>query len=151
MSEKQLQQLPSVSKVLLEIRESIALHDNYIKEVIKSELRGYRRKAKAGKLDINRSEITSAILDKLNSLDQSSITNIINGTGVVLHTGFGRAPISKKVISTVAKKLEGYINLEFDLSAGKRGDRQNHITEMLNGICGSESSLIVNNLSLIHI
>ena len=145
MSEKQLQQLPSVSKVLLEIRESIALHDNYIKEVIKSELKGYRRKAKAGKLDINRSEITSAILDELNSLDQSSITNIINGTGVVLHTGFGRAPISKKVISTVAKKLEGYINLEFDLSAGKRGDRQNHITEMLNGICGSESSLIVNN------
>jgi len=145
MSEKQLQQLPSVSKVLLEIRESIALHDNYIKEVIKSELRDYRRKAKAGKLDINRSEITSAILDELNSLDQSSITNIINGTGVVLHTGFGRAPISKKVISTVAKKLEGYINLEFDLSAGKRGDRQNHITEMLNGICGSESSLIVNN------
>jgi len=145
MSEKQLQQLPSVSKVLLEIRESIALHDNYIKEVIKSELRGYRRKAKAGKLDINRSEITSAILNELNSLDQSSITNIINGTGVVLHTGFGRAPISKKVISTVAKKLEGYINLEFDLSAGKRGDRQNHITEMLNGICGSESSLIVNN------
>ncbi len=145
MSEKQLQQLPSVSKVLLEIRESIALHDNYIKEVIKSELRGYRRKAKAGKLDINRSEITSSILDKLNSLDQSSITNIINGTGVVLHTGFGRAPISKKVILTVARKLEGYINLEFDLSAGKRGDRQNHITEMLNGICGSESSLIVNN------
>ena len=145
MSEKQLQQLPSVSKVLLKIRGFISLHDNYIKEVIKSELRGYRRKAKAGKLDINRSEITSAILDKLNSLDQSSITNIINGTGVVLHTGFGRAPISKKVISTVAKKLEGYINLEFDLSAGKRGDRQNHITEMLNGICGSESSLIVNN------
>ncbi|SVA85616.1 uncharacterized protein METZ01_LOCUS138470 [marine metagenome] len=145
MSEKQLQQLPSVSKVLLEIRESIALHDNYIKEVIKSELRGYRRKAKAGKLDINRSEITSAILDELNSLDQSSITNIINGTGVVLHTGFGRAPISKKVISTVAKKLEGYINLEFDLSMGKRSDRQNHIAKMLNAICGSESSLIVNN------
>ena len=64
---------------------------------------------------------------------------------MVLHTGFGRAPISKKIISTVAKKLEGYINLEFDLSAGKRGDRQNHITEMLNGIWGSESSMIVNN------
>ena len=104
MSEKQLQRLPSVSKVLLEVRESIALHDKYIKEVIKSELRGYRRKAKAGKLDIKRNEITAAILDELDSLDQSSIKNIINGTGVVLHTGFGRAPISKKVISTVAKK-----------------------------------------------
>ena len=145
MSEKQLQQLPSVSEVLLEANKSITLHDNYLKEVIKTKLSGYRRMAKAGKLDIKRSAITSAILDEVESLNESSITNIINGTGVVLHTGFGRAPISKKVISTVAKKLEGYINLEFDLSMGKRGDRQNHIAKMLNAICGSESSLIVNN------
>jgi len=145
MSKKQLRQLPSVSEVLLDINKSIALHDRYIREVIKSELRGYRRTAKAGKLDVKRSAITAAILDELDSLNQSSIKNIINGTGVVLHTGFGRAPISKKVISTVAKKLEGYINLEFDLSTGKRGDRQNHIAKMLNAICGSESSLIVNN------
>ena len=145
MSKKQLRQLPSVSEVLLDVNKSIALHDRYIREVIKSELRGYRRTAKAGKLDIKRSAVTAAILDELDSLNQSSIKNIINGTGVVLHTGFGRAPISKKVISTVAKKLEGYINLEFDLSTGKRGDRQNHIAKMLNAICGSESSLIVNN------
>ena len=135
MSEKLLQQLPSVSEVLLEVGQSITLHDNYIKEVIKTELRAYRRTAKAGKLDINRSAITAAILDELDSLNQSSITNIINGTGVVLHTGFGRAPISKKVISTVAKKL----------STGKRGDRQNHNAKMLNAICGSESNLVVNN------
>ena len=145
MSKKQLRQLPSVSEVLHKINKSIALHDRYIMEIIKSELKGYRRTAKAGKLDIKRIAITAAILDELDSLNQSSIKNIINGTGVVLHTGFGRAPISKKVISTIAKKLEGYINLEFDLSMGKRGDRQNHIAKMLNAICGSESSLIVNN------
>ena len=145
MSKKQLRQLPSVSEVLLEVNQSITIHNNYIKQVIKTELRGYRRTAKAGKLDIKRSAITAAILDELDTLNQSSIKNIINGTGVVLHTGFGRAPISKKVISTVAKKLEGYINLEFDLSTGKRGDRQNHIAKMLNAICGAESSLIVNN------
>jgi L-seryl-tRNA(Ser) seleniumtransferase len=104
MSEKQLQQLPSVSEVLLEVNKSITLHDNYLKEVIKTELSGYRRMAKAGKLDIKRRAVTAAILDELDSLNQSSIKNIINGTGVVLHTGFGRAPISKKVISTVAKK-----------------------------------------------
>ena len=145
MSKKQLRQLPSVSEVLLKINKSIALHERYIREIIKLELRGYRRTAKAGKLDIKRSAITAAILDELDSLNQSSIKNIINGTGVVLHTGFGRAPISKKVISTIAKKLEGYVNLEFDLSMGKRGDRQNHIAKMLNAICGSESSMIVNN------
>jgi len=145
MSKKQLKQLPSVSEVLLEVDQSITLHNNYIKEVINTELRVYRRMAKAGKLDIKRSAITAKILDELDSLNQSSITNIINGTGVVLHTGFGRAPISKKIISTVAKKLEGYINLEFDLLTGKRGDRQNHFTKMLNAICGSESNLVVNN------
>ena len=145
MSKKQLRQLPSVSEVLHKINKSIALHDRYIMEIIKSELRGYRRTAKAGKLDIKRIAITAAILDELDSLNQSSIKNIINGTGVVLHTGFGRAPISKKVISTIAKKLEGYINLEFDLSTGNRDDRQNHIAKMLNAICGAESSLIVNN------
>ncbi|MFL3044470.1 MAG: L-seryl-tRNA(Sec) selenium transferase [Candidatus Neomarinimicrobiota bacterium] len=145
MSKKQLRQLPSVSEVLLKINKSIALHDRYIMEIIKSELRGYRRTAKAGKLDIKRIAITAAILDELDSLNQSSIKNIINGTGVVLHTGFGRAPISKKVISTIAKKLEGYINLEFDLSTGNRDDRQNHIAIMLNAICGAESSLMVNN------
>ena len=145
MSKKQLRQLPSISEVLLYINKSITLHERYIREIIKLELRGYRRTAKAGKLDIKRSAITAAILDELGSLNQSSIKNIINGTGVVLHTGFGRAPISKKVISTIAKKLEGYINLEFDLSMGKRGDRHNHIAKMINAICGSESSLIVNN------
>ena len=145
MSKKQLRQLPSVSEVLLKINKSIALHERYIMEIIKSELRGYRRTAKAGKLDIKRIAITAAILDELDSLNQSSIKNIINGTGVVLHTGFGRAPISKKVISTIAKKLEGYINLEFDLSTGNRDDRQNHIAIMLNAICGAESSLMVNN------
>ena len=145
MSKKQLRQLPSISEVLLYINKSITLHERYIREIIKLELRGYRRTAKAGKLDIKRSAITAAILDELDSLNQSSIKNIINGTGVVLHTGFGRAPISKKVISTIAKKLEGYINLEFDLSTGNRDDRQNHIAIMLNAICGAESSLMVNN------
>ena len=43
------------------------------------------------------------------------------------------------------RKLEGYINLEFDLSTGNRDDRQNHIAIMLNAICGAESSLMVNN------
>ena len=145
MSKKQLRQLPSVSEVLLDINKSITLHERYIKDIIISELRSYRRTAKAGKLDIKRSEIIATILDEIDSFNQSSIKNIINGTGVVLHTGFGRAPISKKVISTVIKKLAGYINLEFDLSTGKRGDRQNHVTKMLNAICGSESSLMVNN------
>jgi L-seryl-tRNA(Ser) seleniumtransferase len=145
MSKNQLQQLPSVSEVLLEVNMDTNMHINYITIIIKSEICRYRADAKAGKLKLERKEIVDEILIEIDRLAKPSMKNIINGTGVVLHTGFGRAPMSKKVIANAAKKLEGYVNLEFDLDSGKRGERQNHINEMLSAICGSEKSLIVNN------
>ena len=145
MSNDQLQQLPSVSKVLLEVKSDTQLHVNYITAIIQGEIGRYRQEAKAGQLKLKRSEIVQSILDKIESCAQPSMKNIINGTGVVLHTGFGRAPLSKKVIANAAKKLEGYVNLEFDLDSGKRGERQDHINEMVSAMCGSEKSLIVNN------
>ena len=145
MSNDQLQQLPSVSEVLLEVKSDTQLHVNYITAIIQGEIRRYRQEAKAGQLKLKRSEIVQSILDKIESCAQPSMKNIINGTGVVLHTGFGRAPLSKKVIANAAKKLEGYVNLEFDLDSGKRGERQDHINDMLSTMFGSEKSLIVNN------
>ena len=145
MSNDQLQQLPSVSEVLLEVKSDTQLHVNYITAIIQGEIRRYRQEAKAGQLKLKRKEIVQSILDKIESCAQPSMKNIINGTGVVLHTGFGRAPLSKKVIANAAKKLEGYVNLEFDLDSGKRGERQDHINEMVSAMCGSEKSLIVNN------
>ena len=145
MSNDQLQQLPSVSEVLLEVKSDTQLHVNYITAIIQGEIGRYRQEAKAGQLKLKRSEIVQSILDKIESCAQPSMKNIINGTGVVLHTGFGRAPLSKKVIANAAKKLEGYVNLEFDLDSGKRGERQDHINDMLSTMIGSEKSLIVNN------
>ena len=145
MSNDQLQQLPSVSEVLLEVKSDTQLHVNYITAIIQGEIGRYRQEAKAGQLKLKRSEIVQSILDKIESCAQPSMKNIINGTGVVLHTGFGRAPLSKKVIANAAKKLEGYVNLEFDLDSGKRGERQDHINDMLSTMFGSEKSLIVNN------
>ena len=145
MSQNQLKQLPSVSEVLLEVNKDTKLHYNYITKIVTTEISQFRADAKAGKLKINRKEIVDSILGEIDRLTEPSMKNIINGTGVVLHTGFGRAPISKKVISNATKKLEGYVNLEFDLNSGKRGERQDHINNLLSAICGSESSLMVNN------
>ena len=74
-----------------------------------------------------------------------SLVNLINGTGIVLHTGFGRAPFRSQTLKDIAERMEGYVNLEFDLDSGKRGDRQLHLQKHLSSICGSESSLCVNN------
>ncbi|MFQ6676715.1 MAG: L-seryl-tRNA(Sec) selenium transferase [Fidelibacterota bacterium] len=145
MSKNQLQQLPSVSEVLLEVNQNTRLHINYITVIIKSEIKRFRGQAKEGKLNLHRSDIVNEILDEINRLAKPSLRNIINGTGVVLHTGFGRAPVSRKIISHVAKRMEGYVNLEFDLASGKRGERQDHISHIISGICGTESCVIVNN------
>ena len=71
--------------------------------------------------------------------------NIINGTGIVLHTGFGRAPFNGKRLKDLGDRLDGYVNLEFDLKKGIRGDRQSHIVGQISSICDSESGMIVNN------
>ena len=63
----------------------------------------------------------------------------------MLHTGFGRAPFDGKHLKKVADKLDGYVNLEFDVINNTRGDRQSHIDQHIASICGSESSFIVNN------
>lgn len=145
MINKQLKELPSVSQVIHEINDSITLYNRYLKDIINSEIKLYRKLAQANELNYTRREIIKRIIQEVERLDQSSIKNIINGTGIVLHTGFGRAPISKKIIQRVATKLHGYINLEFDLLEGKRGYRQNHLSRMSNAIFGSQSSLLVNN------
>jgi L-seryl-tRNA(Ser) seleniumtransferase len=62
-----------------------------------------------------------------------------------LHTNFGRAPISKKVLQIVTKKLSGYVNLEVDLETGKRGDRLNHLSDILAAITNTDGGIIVNN------
>ena len=74
-----------------------------------------------------------------------SLKNIINGTGIVLHTGFGRSPFSGEIIRKISHRLDGYVNLEFNLINGKRGDRQDHLRSHLSSICNSESSMVVNN------
>lgn len=94
---------------------------------------------------MNRDEIVGVILEKIYSFSLPSMKNLINGTGVVLHTGFGRAPQSGRLLKKVAQRLEGYVNLEFDLDSGKRGERQDHVSFMLNTLSGTESSLVVNN------
>ena len=91
------------------------------------------------------SELLSNITEMVIKDSSRSLVNIINGTGIVLHTGFGRAPFDSKLLKSIAKRLDGYVNLEFDLDSGKRGDRQSHVRDHLSSICGSESSLCVNN------
>ncbi len=70
---------------------------------------------------------------------------MINGTGVIIHTNFGRAPLSKEVLSRLARELSGYCNLEYFIPEKKRGRRGGYAERLLCGLTGAEDALIVNN------
>ena len=145
MKNKDLLNLPSVSEIM-QLAQKESYHNNrYIKFLIKQELHDYRMIARKGKLKLDRSAIIEDILSKLSLLSDSSIKPVINATGIVLHTGLGRAPISKKIINKVVKRLSGYVNLELNLDNGKRGQRQNHTSKLIASITGAEDAIIVNN------
>jgi L-seryl-tRNA(Ser) seleniumtransferase len=70
---------------------------------------------------------------------------VFNCTGVILHTGLGRAPLSVEARRTLSDAVGGYTNLEFNLNTGKRGQRNDHVEKMLSALTGAEAAVVVNN------
>ncbi|HEY0866649.1 MAG TPA: L-seryl-tRNA(Sec) selenium transferase, partial [Fimbriimonas sp.] len=67
---------------------------------------------------------------------------LINMSGVVCHTGLGRARLAEEAVRSIN---HGYTALEFDLETGRRGDRQEHVRGLLRDLTGAEDALVVNN------
>jgi len=145
MSNKLYKEIPSVQEILQELGNDLQVHQNYIVKIIRDELIKYRNLAKNNKLKSSRQEIKTSIINSVKLLSNSSIQNVINGTGIVLHTNFGRAPIGETILQNVTKKLSGYVNLEVDLETGKRDDRLNHLSDLLAAIANTDGGIIVNN------
>ena len=70
---------------------------------------------------------------------------VINGTGVVLHTNLGRAPLGEEAARAVYEAARGYSNLEYDLSARRRGRRGAAVESLLCALTGAAAALVVNN------
>jgi L-seryl-tRNA(Ser) seleniumtransferase len=70
---------------------------------------------------------------------------VLNGTGVVIHTNLGRAPLANSAAEAVNALARGYTNLELDLHTGQRDSRYTHLTSLLCEITGAEDAIAVNN------
>jgi L-seryl-tRNA(Ser) seleniumtransferase len=73
------------------------------------------------------------------------ISEVINASGVVLHTGLGRAPLPEQAARAAAVAARGYSDLEVDRESGARGRRTARAEALIQALTGAESSLVVNN------
>src|SRR5438067_6460669 len=81
----------------------------------------------------------------LERLRASRLEPVINGTGIVIHTNFGRAPLASEAIRALTEIGSGYSNLEYDLATSDRGHRGAYIENALALLCKAEAATVVNN------
>lgn len=153
MDKKSLyRRIPKVDILLADERIG-ALIEKYGRETVMDairvkteELRAYigtcKEEAKAEKeIDLLIPHIKKAVED----LHTPNMKKVINGTGTVLHTNLGRAPIAPEHMKKAMELMTGYCNLEYNLEEGKRGERYSHFEELLCRLTGAEAAMAVNN------
>ncbi len=85
------------------------------------------------------------VAERLDLIRTGSLKRVINGTGIIIHTNLGRAPLAPEAISLINEVARGYSNLEYILTEGRRGDRTDHIREHLLRLTGATDAFVVNN------
>lgn len=77
--------------------------------------------------------------------DNSTLRKVINVTGTVIHTNFGRSIMSEEAIQKVVMACCNYVNVEYDLDSGSRGHRDELTEGLIKELTGCEASTVVNN------
>ncbi|HEX9705543.1 MAG TPA: L-seryl-tRNA(Sec) selenium transferase [Gemmatimonadales bacterium] len=136
--------LPSVD-ALLAMGELAPLVGRYPRSLV---VRAVREEIDAARQNSGAAPIAgwaTAIAGRLARIGGSTLTSVINATGVILHTNLGRAPLPRAAIEAIARAAAGYSALEYDLGRGARGQRHLHCRDLLVELTGVEDALVVNN------
>ena len=138
--------LPSVS-ALLETNEVRALLDRMPRSVVVDAIRRTIDAARSSPSTAPTGPRTwaQAVSAAVDQSMRPSLRRVLNGTGVVLHTNLGRAPLARAAIDAVSRVASGFSNVEFDIERGERGSRYVHCAALLRELTGAEDALVVNN------
>jgi L-seryl-tRNA(Ser) seleniumtransferase len=132
----QLRDLPSVDELARRSDDPLAV------EAARSVLARAREEIRAGGRP---GDLAELLQEQIDCARAPHLRRVVNATGVIIHTNLGRAPLAEAALDRIRDVARGYSNLEYDVAAGGRGSRQDHVTTMLRRLTGAEAGLVVNN------
>jgi L-seryl-tRNA(Ser) seleniumtransferase len=133
-------QIPAVSKILDALGHS-DLPRPFVVKVIRRKLSQIRASSALSDFET----IVDHVRRSLGEFRASRLQAVINGTGIVIHTNFGRAPLPGEAVHALNEIGAVYSNLEFDLLKGERGGRCVYVESALALLCEAEAATVVNN------
>ena len=137
---KALRRIPAVEQIVQRLGK-VNLPRPAIVAVVRREIAALRKAKKIPEPE----EILARVQKATCQLQSARIQPVINGTGVLIHTNLGRAPLGPEVVETLTTMAGNYNNLEFDLGGGERGGRAAYLEHNLALLCGAEAATVVNN------
>lgn len=144
-----MRDIPGIDQLLEVVKKQPELlefsHDIIVGR-IRSVVDKLRQKLRQGEaVEVSIVNLVDKIKNELLLLGGCSLRKVVNGTGVVLHTNLGRAPLGKSAIQMVQNVMVGYSNLEYNIQSGERGSRYDHVVNKLCALTGAEDAIVVNN------
>jgi L-seryl-tRNA(Ser) seleniumtransferase len=130
-----LRDLPSVDELVRGVEDPLAV------EAARALLERAREEIRAG---AEPGDLRARLGEELAGTRRPALRRVLNATGVLVHTNLGRAPLPAAALERL-QEAAGYSNLEYDLSSGSRGSRQDHLAPLLRRLTGAEAALVVNN------
>jgi len=140
MKSRSRRAIPAVTKILDSLGQ-IDLPRPLIVDLVRRELTQIRRQRRIPEF----TAVVDLVRASLENLRASRIQPLINGTGIVIHTNLGRAPLPQGAGEVLRNVASSYNNLELDLATGDRGDRADYLERALAVLCQAEAAAIVNN------
>ncbi len=154
MTKNLLRKLPSVN-VLMKTEKAQTLIEKYSRDLVANAVRGVLDELRS---DIRKAGVNSfpearfssdnvvkRVEKDLQETFSSSLNQAINATGVILHTGLGRAVLSEDAREAIHRASDGYCTLATDIETGRRGHRDVHLEGLLCELTGAEAATVVNN------
>jgi L-seryl-tRNA(Ser) seleniumtransferase len=144
-----LRRIPSVDELLAHTalrRLETRLGRRLLREAAREALQDLRRRIVSGTADESSLEkLEEKVAVAAEAKAQFSLRCVINATGVILHTNLGRAPLATEALEHLVEAATQYSNLEYNLEAGERGERDIHTHRLFAQLVGAETTLVVNN------